>query len=270
MRFDRATGRRIERRRRDDATADGSGHDAAARPACRRGSPTTSAGCGGSCSRRPSSTSCCSSAFRSCCRSTTASSDVTVGSRELHFVGLENFHRVIDSRDVLDRRSRTPFIFTIVSQILRARPRQHPGHGADRRFPRQVARAAPDPAALGRADLARHRSAGCGSSIPSTASSTGPARRVGILGPDHWPIWLGQPNLAMASVIMVHMSGASLPLATVIILAGLTSIPQDIHDAAAVDGAGFWRHLFQITLPLVAADHAGGACCSASSSPSPT
>jgi multiple sugar transport system permease protein len=42
-----------------------------------------------------------------------------------------------------------------------------------------------------------------------------------------------------------------LPLATVIILAGLSSIPQDIHDAAAVDGAGFWRHLFQVTLPLV-------------------
>ncbi len=32
-------------------------------------------------------------------------------------------------------------------------------------------------------------------------------------------------------------------------LAGL--IPQDIHDAAAVDGAGFWRHFFQITLPLI-------------------
>jgi multiple sugar transport system permease protein len=41
-------------------------------------------------------------------------------------------------------------------------------------------------------------------------------------------------------------------LATVILLAGLTAIPQDIHDAAAVDGAGFWRHLFQITVPLVA------------------
>ena len=36
-----------------------------------------------------------------------------------------------------------------------------------------------------------------------------------------------------------------------IILAGLSSIPQEIHDAAAVDGAGFWRHLFQITIPLV-------------------
>jgi multiple sugar transport system permease protein len=42
-----------------------------------------------------------------------------------------------------------------------------------------------------------------------------------------------------------------LPLATVILLAGLSSIPQDIHDAAAVDGAGFWRHHVQITLPLV-------------------
>jgi multiple sugar transport system permease protein len=42
-----------------------------------------------------------------------------------------------------------------------------------------------------------------------------------------------------------------LPLATVIILAGLSSIPQDIHDAAQVDGAGFWRHLFRINIPLV-------------------
>jgi multiple sugar transport system permease protein len=73
---------------------------------------------------------------------------------------------------------------------------------------------------------------------------------VGIFGPHTWPIWLGQPNLAMASVITVHV-WRLLPLATVILLAGLTSIPQDIHDAAAVDGAGFWRHLFEITIPLV-------------------
>jgi multiple sugar transport system permease protein len=54
----------------------------------------------------------------------------------------------------------------------------------------------------------------------------------------------------MGSVIAVHV-WRILPLATVILLAGLTSIPHDIHDAAQVDGAGFWRHLFQITLPLV-------------------
>jgi multiple sugar transport system permease protein len=76
------------------------------------------------------------------------------------------------------------------------------------------------------------------------------ARAVGILGPNEWPIWLGQPNLAMASIIAVQV-WRILPLATVIILAGLTSIPQDIHDAAQVDGAGFWRHTFEITFPLV-------------------
>jgi multiple sugar transport system permease protein len=63
-------------------------------------------------------------------------------------------------------------------------------------------------------------------------------------------IWLGVPSLAKASVIAVQV-WRTLPLATVILLGGLSSIPQDIHDAAEVDGAGFFRHLFQVTLPLV-------------------
>ena len=63
-------------------------------------------------------------------------------------------------------------------------------------------------------------------------------------------MWLGVPYLAMGFVIAVHV-WRQLPLATVILLGGLSSIPQDIHDAAAVDGAGFWRHYFQITLPLI-------------------
>jgi multiple sugar transport system permease protein len=73
---------------------------------------------------------------------------------------------------------------------------------------------------------------------------------LGIFGPKTWPIWLGVPHLAMGSVIAVHV-WRLLPLATVILLGGLSSIPQDLHEAAAVDGAGFWRHLFQITIPLV-------------------
>jgi multiple sugar transport system permease protein len=63
-------------------------------------------------------------------------------------------------------------------------------------------------------------------------------------------MWLGVPHLAMGSIIAVHV-WRQLPLATVILLAGLSSIPKDIHDAASVDGAGFWRHYFQITLPLI-------------------
>ena len=64
------------------------------------------------------------------------------------------------------------------------------------------------------------------------------------------PVWLGQPRWAMAAIVIVHV-WRTLPLATVILLGGLSSIPQDIHDAAEIDGAGFWRHLFQITIPLV-------------------
>jgi multiple sugar transport system permease protein len=76
------------------------------------------------------------------------------------------------------------------------------------------------------------------------------ARAAGIFGPGTWPIYLGDPELAMGSIIVVHV-WRTLPLATIIILAGLSSIPQDINDAAEIDGAGFWRKLFQITLPLV-------------------
>ena len=61
--------------------------------------------------------------------------------------------------------------------------------------------------------------------------------------------WLGKDNLAMASVIAVH-TWRIVPLAAVIILAGLISIPDDIKDAAAIDGAGFWRKLWEITVPL--------------------
>lgn len=71
-----------------------------------------------------------------------------------------------------------------------------------------------------------------------------------ILGANSNLYWLGVPSLAMLSVIMVH-TWRMLPLATVILLAGLTAIPQEILDSAEVDGAGFWRRLFQIMIPLL-------------------
>jgi multiple sugar transport system permease protein len=71
-----------------------------------------------------------------------------------------------------------------------------------------------------------------------------------LVPPEGGLMWLGVPHLAMGSIIAIHV-WRILPLATVIILAGLTAIPREIHDAAAVDGAGPWRHHFQITLPLL-------------------
>jgi ABC-type sugar transport system permease subunit len=72
-------------------------------------------------------------------------------------------------------------------------------------------------------------------------------RQVGLL--DTNMHWLGRSNLAMGSVIAVQ-AWRLIPLAAVIMMAGLVSIPRDIEDAARVDGAGFWRRYFEVTLPL--------------------
>jgi multiple sugar transport system permease protein len=82
-------------------------------------------------------------------------------------------------------------------------------------------------------------------------------RELGLLGPGG--TWgpnqnlnlLSEPVKARLAVLLVHV-WRILPLSTVILLAGLTSIPQDVRDAANVDGAGFWRQLFWIRLPLLA------------------
>jgi multiple sugar transport system permease protein len=61
--------------------------------------------------------------------------------------------------------------------------------------------------------------------------------------------YLGRPVLAMASIIAVH-TWRIVPVATVIIMAGYMAIPDEIDDSAEIDGAGFWRKLREITLPL--------------------
>jgi multiple sugar transport system permease protein len=73
---------------------------------------------------------------------------------------------------------------------------------------------------------------------------------VHILGPQENPQWTGNPDLAMAAVITAH-AWRLLPFATIIILAGLASIPREVEDAAAVDGATGWRKMAYVTIPLL-------------------
>ena len=63
--------------------------------------------------------------------------------------------------------------------------------------------------------------------------------------------WLGRPGSAMGSVIAVQV-WRIVPLAAVIVMAGLIAIPSEINDAVAVDGASSWRKRFQVTIPLLA------------------
>lgn len=70
------------------------------------------------------------------------------------------------------------------------------------------------------------------------------------LGPRSNLYWLGRPGLAMFAVITVHI-WRLLPLAAVILLAGMNGIPKEIVESARVDGAGYFRRLFEIILPLL-------------------
>jgi ABC-type sugar transport system permease subunit len=74
-------------------------------------------------------------------------------------------------------------------------------------------------------------------------------RQVGLLGPGENMYWLGEPGLAMGSVVAVHVWRLT-PLAAVIMMAGLVAIPKDLDEAARVDGAGFWRRMFEVTIPM--------------------
>ncbi|AEI75620.1 ABC transport system permease protein y4oQ [Cupriavidus necator N-1] len=175
-------------------------------------------------------------------------SDATVGSQVLHFVGLENFRRVLES-NTFWRSLRNALVFTLVSQVLvvvlakmlaMALYQDFRGKWLVRLL---ILLPWVAPISLGTIGWLWIFD-------PVYSIINWTLAAVGVLGPRNWPVWLGQPELAMASVIVVDV-WRLLPLATVIILAGLSGIPQDIHDAAAMDGAGFWRHLFLINLPLV-------------------
>ena len=67
-----------------------------------------------------------------------------------------------------------------------------------------------------------------------------------------WPRiqWLGDPNLAMACLILVNVWRGA-PYAMVLLLAGRQGIPQELYEAAAIDGASSVRSFFSVTLPLM-------------------
>ena len=63
-------------------------------------------------------------------------------------------------------------------------------------------------------------------------------------------VWLASGRWAIAFITVVHVWGV-LPLVSLIFLAGLQSIPEEVYNASAVDGAGAWRQFRYITLPLL-------------------
>jgi multiple sugar transport system permease protein len=73
--------------------------------------------------------------------------------------------------------------------------------------------------------------------------------KLHLVDPLAKPNWLGTPTTAMASIITVQ-AWRTIPFATVIFLAGISSIPQEVDDAAAIDGATGLRKFWYVSLPL--------------------
>src|SRR6266568_3875212 len=142
----------------------------------------------------------------------------TIFDPSYRFVGLKNFIDVIDS-DIFRRTLINTFVFTIGAQIIGL--------------------------LLGKFAAWLWMFDSLYSVINWTLVA------IGLMDPAHRWQWLGQQDLAMIAVTVVH-AWRLFPFGVVIFIAGFTSVPKDVLDAATVDGAGFWRRNYQIILPIIA------------------
>ena len=76
------------------------------------------------------------------------------------------------------------------------------------------------------------------------------AAHLGLIH-EPYPNWLGDPIYAMVAVMTVNI-WRGFPFSAIIVLAGLTSIPSDIIDAARVDGANWLDRWHSVMVPMIA------------------
>jgi multiple sugar transport system permease protein len=173
-------------------------------------------------------------------------SNATTGSARVSFVGLSNFIGIFESAIFL-RALRNTFVFALGSQILGVILGNILALALNKSFPgKTVVRFLillpwVSPIALGTIGWKWMYD-----SLYSVVNWT--FKAFGFIQDDL--MWLGEPTLAMLAVILVHV-WRTLPFSAVIILAGITAIPQEVLDASSVDGANYWQRLWHVTLPLL-------------------
>ena len=182
-------------------------------------------------------------------------SDVSVGNTSLNWVGFKNFQNVVKT-PTFERALTNSFVFTAIAQvaiIILANiqaiilTQNFPGKWAVR-FLMILPWATPVAlATIGWKWMYDPAFSPIDWVLREQFDLLGPGK---TFGPGRNLVWLGKPILAKFSVISVQVWRMT-PLAAVILMAGLSSIPQDILDQAEVDGARFWRTLFQVKLPLI-------------------
>ena len=77
--------------------------------------------------------------------------------------------------------------------------------------------------------------------------------RVGLIGQygsESWPVWLGSPALALPACIAVNV-WRTFPFSAIVLLAGFTSVPNEVLDAAKVDGCTFFQRFRHVVAPMI-------------------
>jgi multiple sugar transport system permease protein len=62
--------------------------------------------------------------------------------------------------------------------------------------------------------------------------------------------WLTQADTALITVIVANI-WLGIPFNTILLTAGITALPEDVFEAATIDGANAWQKLFYLTIPLL-------------------
>ncbi len=81
-------------------------------------------------------------------------------------------------------------------------------------------------------------------------NEVGPINRIGeLIGLGPFP-WLSDPDYALPATIVTNI-WIGFPFNFILLYAGMRSIPEDVYEAAKIDGASFWERVAYITLPLL-------------------
>ena len=173
--------------------------------------------------------------------------DATAGSLSGKWVGLGNYRSALDDQVFRDAIWHT-VIFTVISQAVVIVCAGLLAHALVHAFPgRWILRALillpwAAPIALTAMGFLWFYD-------PQASIFTWFLVHLHLVDKSNLPNWLGTPRAAMSSIITVQ-AWRVLPFATVIFLAGISSIPQEVDDAAAIDGATGLKKFWYVSLPL--------------------
>ncbi len=175
-------------------------------------------------------------------------SDASVSHPIGPFTGLDNLRFVLDD-DIFRRALVNTFTFTISSQILQMVLGTLLAFLLMRRFPgRRLVRALimvpfTIPAAIG-------AMAWTWMFNPTYSVINWIGIHINAFAAPG-PNWLGEEGYAMVSIIIVNV-WRNLPFSAIVLMAGINAVPQEIIEAASLDGASWWTKWRKVMVPIIA------------------